>query len=62
MPISSASKNTPRQNHPGTFRKKDVEQELKAYPYHRINTVGREKGHTNKIACYSKYPILSHVY
>ena len=38
---------------------KDVEQELKAYPYHRINTVGREKGHTNKIACYSKYPILS---
>lgn len=23
---------------------KDVEQELKAYPYHRINTVGREKG------------------
>lgn len=38
---------------------KDVERELKAYPYHRINTVGREKGHTNKIACYSKYPILS---
>ena len=36
---------------------KDVERELKAYPYHRINQIG--KGHTNKIACYSKYPILS---
>ena len=41
------------------FRKKDVERELKAYPYHRINTVGSGKGHTNKIACYSKFPILS---
>lgn len=38
---------------------KDVERELKAYPYHRINTVGSGKGHTNKIACYSKFPILS---
>ncbi len=40
---------------------KDVEKELKAYPYHRINTVGsgKGKGRTNKIACYSKYPILS---
>ena len=41
---------------------KDVERELKAYPYHRINTVGSGKGHTNKIACYSKFPILSHAY
>ena len=36
---------------------KDVERELKAYPYHRINTVGSGKGHTNKMACYSKFPI-----
>lgn len=38
---------------------KDVERELEAYPHRRINTVGSGKGHTNKIACYSKYPILS---
>lgn len=38
---------------------KDVEQELEAYPYRRINTIGRGKGHTNRIACYSKHPILS---
>ncbi len=36
-----------------------MEQELKAYPYHHIKTVGSGKGHTNKIACYSKFPILS---
>ena len=34
---------------------KDVERELKAYPYHRINTVGSGKGHTNKMACYSRF-------
>lgn len=38
---------------------KDVERELKAYPYHRIHAVGSGKGHANKIACYSKHPILS---
>lgn len=38
---------------------KDVEQALKAYPYHRIHTVGDGKGSTNKMACYSRYPILS---
>lgn len=38
---------------------KDVERELAAYPHHRIHTVGSGKGHTNKIACYSKFPILS---
>lgn len=38
---------------------KDVIRELKAYPYYHINTVGRGKGHTNQIACYSKFPILS---
>ena len=45
----------------GTVKSHNVvgERELKAYPYHRINTVGSGKGHTNKIACYSKFPILS---
>lgn len=38
---------------------KDIDRELKAYPHHRINTVGSGNGHTNKIACYSKLPILS---
>lgn len=36
---------------------KDVERELKAYPYHRIHAMG--KGQVNKVACYSKFPILS---
>lgn len=38
---------------------KDIERELKDYPYHRINVVGSGSGYTNKIACYSKLPILS---
>lgn len=38
---------------------KDVEKALKAYPYHAIHPIGSGKGSTNKIACYSKYPILS---
>lgn len=38
---------------------KDVEKALKAYPYHNIQVVGSGQGHTNRIACYSKYPILS---
>ena len=38
---------------------KDIERELAAYPYHRINAVGSGSGYTNQIACYSKYPILS---
>ncbi len=37
----------------------DVEDALSAYPYKSIQTVGNNKGHTNCIACYSKYPILS---
>lgn len=44
---------------PHHLSQKDVERALKAYPYRRINTVGSGKGHTNKIACYSKFPILS---
>lgn len=38
---------------------KDVENALKEYPYHKIQTVGSAKGYTNKVACYSKFPILS---
>lgn len=38
---------------------KDVEQVLEAYPYHRITSVGNAKGKNNKVACYSKFPILS---
>lgn len=38
---------------------KDIERELKDYPYHRINIVGSGNGYSNKIACYSKFPILS---
>ncbi|MDR0976760.1 MAG: endonuclease/exonuclease/phosphatase family protein [Prevotellaceae bacterium] len=37
----------------------DVEQALKAYPYHNIQDIGSQRGHTNRIACYSKFPILS---
>lgn len=44
---------------PHFLRQKDIEQALSAYPHHRINVVGTGNGHTNKIACYSKYPILS---
>ena len=32
---------------------KDIERELKDYPYHRINVVGSGSGYSNKIACYS---------
>ncbi|WP_321478678.1 endonuclease/exonuclease/phosphatase family protein [uncultured Bacteroides sp.] len=37
---------------------KKIEQYLQAYPYKNIQNIG-EKESTNKIACYSKYPILS---
>ncbi len=37
----------------------DVEEALSAYPYKSIQVIGSNKGHTNCIACYSKYPILS---
>lgn len=48
----------------GTDRKRhlmqqDIEKELKEYPYHVITSIGSTKSHTNKLACYSKYPILS---
>lgn len=38
---------------------KDVDQALKDYPYHRIDKLGKAEATTNRIACYSKYPILS---
>lgn len=44
---------------PRHISQKDVNRELEAYPYHRINTVGDGKGHSNRMACYSKFPILS---
>lgn len=44
---------------PNNLSQKDVEKALKAYPYHNIQIVGSGRGHTNRIACYSKYPILS---
>lgn len=38
---------------------KEVLRTLKAYPYHRIHTVGQGPGSINKLACFSKFPILS---
>lgn len=36
---------------------KDVDEALKAYPYKHIGTLGENR--SNRMACYSKYPILS---
>ncbi len=38
---------------------KEVERQLAAYPYRCIHTVGTAKSLTNRLACYSKFPILS---
>lgn len=48
----------------GTDRKhhlmqKDIEEALKDYPYHVVTNIGDHKNHTNKLACFSKFPILS---
>ncbi len=43
---------------PYHLTQKDIDQELSAYPYHNIRTIGNGKGHANRIACYSKYPII----
>lgn len=43
----------------GHLRQRHVEQALSAYPYHCIRTVGRGPGQGSRLACYSKYPILS---
>ncbi|WP_291528259.1 endonuclease/exonuclease/phosphatase family protein [Bacteroides sp. UBA939] len=44
---------------PRYLSQKDVEKALKDYPYHSIQIAGTGRGHTNRIACYSKFPILS---
>ena len=44
---------------PKHISQKDVERTLKAYPYHHISMIGNTKGYANKMACYSKFPILS---
>lgn len=40
---------------------RDVNKALKAYPYSRITQIGGAKdgGYANRLACYSRYPILS---
>ena len=38
--------------------RQDVSKALKKYPYHDIRQVGQGRGN-NKLACYSRYPILS---
>lgn len=42
-----------------SLTQEDVEQALKNYPYHHIHTAGEAKGSANKMACYSRFPILS---
>lgn len=49
----STSDNTRRH-----LAQRDVEEALKAYPYRRITTVGDSHNHANRLACYSKFPIL----
>ena len=44
---------------PRHLTQKDIEREWKDYPYRRINVVGSGSGYTNRIACYSRFPILS---
>lgn len=40
------------------IRPRDVGEALKVYPFQDVRPVGQEGG-TNKLACYSRYPILS---
>lgn len=44
---------------PRHLSQKDIENALRNYPYHKIQVVGNGHGHSNQIACYSKYPIVS---
>ncbi|MDR1003750.1 MAG: endonuclease/exonuclease/phosphatase family protein [Prevotellaceae bacterium] len=44
---------------PAGLTQEDVAHALAAYPYHDIQPIGSVKGYSNRIACYSKYPILS---
>lgn len=36
-----------------------MEEALKAYPYRCVTSIGDEQGHGNRLACFSKFPILS---
>lgn len=38
--------------------KKDIDRSLKAYPYRKVHVIGG-KGSMNRLACFSKFPILS---
>lgn len=38
--------------------KKDIERALKAYPYKKVHLIGK-RGSMNRLACFSKFPILS---
>lgn len=42
---------------PHHLSQQDIERALKTYPYHRIDKLGSAQ--SNRIACYSKHPILS---
>lgn len=42
---------------PKHLTQKDIDKALKDYPYHRIDKLGSTR--SNRMACYSKYPILS---
>lgn len=44
---------------PSRLSQKDIKEALQAYPYHSIQTIGTVKGYSNRIACFSKFPILS---
>ncbi len=44
---------------PRFLLQEDVDKALAAYPHRSINAVGSGKARHNRIACYSKYPILS---
>jgi endonuclease/exonuclease/phosphatase family metal-dependent hydrolase len=44
---------------PNFLSRKEVDEALDMYPYRNILPVGTQKGYTNQLACYSKFPILS---
>ena len=46
---------------PRHLTQKDIERELKDYPYRRINVVGSGSGYTNRIACFLDFPFYPHV-
>jgi endonuclease/exonuclease/phosphatase family metal-dependent hydrolase len=44
---------------PDFLSRKEVDEALSMYPYHSVMPVGTQKGYSNQLACYSKFPILS---